>query len=259
MTYSTKQLIVFDLDGTLVVSKSSMDPTMTGLLAELLKQKNIAVISGGGFAQFQKTVVSILEPQCANLESLSLFPTCGAAYFRYTTGNGWRPIYQELLSTAEKQKIMIAFENMFREMHYEHPKIIYGAAPLEDRGSQMAFSPLGQAAPVAIKEDWRAKHESLRIRMRAWLSERLPEFEFSCGGLTTIDITRKGIDKAYGIKKMEEYLGIPKVEMLFIGDKLEPGGNDYPVKAIGVECIAVQGPEETKKIIERILGGSNGC
>ncbi len=162
-------------------------------------------------------------------------------------------MYQELLTAKEKEKITNAFATMFLALNYQHPKIIYGAPPLEDRGSQMAFSPLGQAAPVALKEAWRAQNEPLRITMRAWLAERLPDFEFRCGGITTIDITRKGIDKAYGIKKMEEHLGIAREAMLFIGDKLEPGGNDYPVKAAGVDCISVANPEETKKIIRSIV------
>lgn len=38
--------------------------------------------------------------------------------------------------------------------------------------------------------------------------------------------------------------------MVFVGDRLEEGGNDYPVKAIGVRSIPTSGPEETKVIIK---------
>ena len=58
--------------------------------------------------------------------------------------------------------------------------------------------------------------------------------------MTSIDVVRKGIDKAYGIKKISERLGVGKKDMLFLGDKLEEGGNDYPVKATGVMCIQVK-------------------
>ena len=226
---------------------------MAGLLVELLNKKKIAVISGGGFAQFRKSFVNELESQTANLKFLSLFPTCGAAYYRYENG-GWGCAYQELLSENEKQKITNAFNVVFAALDYRHPQALYGAPQIEDRESQISFSPLGQAAPVAMKESWHAKNEPLRARMRDELERCLPEFEVRCGGLTTIDITRKGIDKAYGIKKMEEYLGVSRKEMLFIGDKLEPGGNDYPVKvAAGVDCIAVNSPEMTKQVICSML------
>ena len=42
-----KRLIVFDLDGTLAESKSSLDSEMTELLHKLLDIVKVAVISGG--------------------------------------------------------------------------------------------------------------------------------------------------------------------------------------------------------------------
>ena len=38
--------------------------------------------------------------------------------------------------------------------------------------------------------------------------------------------------------------------MIFIGDALLPGGNDYPAKEAGVASIQVKGPQETKRGIE---------
>ena len=55
-----KRLIVFDLDGTLAESKSSLDPEMSGLLHDLLGIVKVAVISGGDWPQFEKQVVSKL-------------------------------------------------------------------------------------------------------------------------------------------------------------------------------------------------------
>jgi len=47
-----KKLIVFDLDGTLAPSKSSLAPETAGLLRDLLGFVRVAVISGGAWAQF---------------------------------------------------------------------------------------------------------------------------------------------------------------------------------------------------------------
>ena len=68
-----------------------------------------------------------------------------------------------------------------------------------------------------------------------------------------MDITRAGIDKAYGMRKLAEQTGIPLEDMLFVGDRLDPDGNDYPVKAMGVRCQAVEGWEDTAGFLERLL------
>jgi hydroxymethylpyrimidine pyrophosphatase-like HAD family hydrolase len=73
------------------------------------------------------------------------------------------------------------------------------------------------------------------------------------GGTTSIDVTKPGIDKAYGVRKLRDILGISLKEMIFIGDALFTGGNDYPAEQAGVFSIPVRGPEDTKRVIEAII------
>jgi phosphomannomutase len=61
------------------------------------------------------------------------------------------------------------------------------------------------------------------------LSPLLPDFAVRIGGSTSIDITRQGIDKGYGIIKLSQASEIPLGDMMFIGDALYPGGNDHAV------------------------------
>ncbi len=82
----------------------------------------------------------------------------------------------------------------------------------------------------------------------------MPDLEVRLGGTTSVDVTRPGIDKSYGMKKLMAALGIAKDEILFFGDKLMEGGNDYPVKAMGIDSIAVEGWETTAYALEGILG-----
>jgi phosphomannomutase len=89
--------------------------------------------------------------------------------------------------------------------------------------------------------------------MKAVLEDIIPEFSINLGGTTSVDVTKPGIDKAYGIAKLRDILGITIEQMLFIGDALFPGGNDYPVKQAGVVSIQVRDPEESKRVIEAIL------
>ncbi len=250
--YSKKELIVFDLDGTLTVSKSTMDRGMGELLGELLKVKMVAVIGGGNYAQFESQLLSSLSLPSSLSEKLFIFPTSGSAFYRYVAV-GWEKVYEELLTEDEKTRIYRAFERVFSELNYEKPEVMYGV-DIEDRTTQISFSPLGQQASPQKKEEWREKYNPLRLKMRDMLAEYLPDFEVRAGGITTIDVTRKGIDKAYGIHKMEEYLKVPKSGMFFIGDAIYPGGNDYAAVVAGVDYIKVTGPEETKMVIRGLLG-----
>ena len=78
------------------------------------------------------------------------------------------------------------------------------------------------------------------------------------GGATSIDITRPGIDKAYGIRKLRDILGISLKEMIYIGDALFVGGNDYPAEEAGVVSIPIRDPRETKRVTETIIACLGG-
>ena len=89
--------------------------------------------------------------------------------------------------------------------------------------------------------------------MKVQLDQTIPEYSVRLGGTTSIDVTKPGIDKAYGIRKLRDTLEVPIEEMIFIGDALFPGGNDYPAEQAGAYSIRVRDPEESKHIIEAIV------
>lgn len=128
---------------------------------------------------------------------------------------------------------------------------------IEDRGSQITFSALGQLAPIQEKSLWDPDFNK-RKKMKILLDAHIPEFSVRLGGTTSIDVTKHGIDKAYGILKLRDNLGIVLQNMIFIGDALFPGGNDYPAKEAGVVSIQVNGPDETKRVIETIVACLDG-
>lgn len=242
-----KQLIVFDLDGTLAESKSDLDEEMVTLLDSLLGVAKVAIISGGDWPQFEKQILSH-DFASSGLGNLSLLPTCGTKFYSYKSD--WVPIYSEDLTVAEKKGIVSSLR-IASELLGFVPSKIWGDV-IEDRGSQITFSALGQNAPLDEKKAWDPDF-SKRKQMQVLLSKSIPEFSVRLGGTTSIDVTRAGIDKAYGIKKLSEILGISKPNMIFVGDALFPGGNDYAVKEAGVESIAVRDSTETKRVIETIV------
>ena len=248
------RLVAFDLDDTLAPSKSPVPERMLDVFSRLLGRTSVAVISGGNFEQFDAQLVSRLDaagsvPEEA-LERLHLLPTCGTRYER-REGGAWRTVYREQLSESERDGALTALREEAERLGLWESET-WGEI-LEDRGSQVTFSALGQRAPVDAKQAW-DPDGSRKNALRAAVAERLPELEVRSGGSTSVDITRRGIDKAYGMRKLEEQTGIPLSEMLFVGDRLDPDGNDYPVKAIGVECHAVTGWEDTADFLERLLG-----
>lgn len=246
---NNKKLIVFDLDKTLSESKQPMDDEMAALLSLLLELKKVSVISGGSFNQFQKQFVPKLTK--GKLHNLFLFPTCGSAFYRYVD-EAWNNIYTKTLNIEEKADIFKAFNTMFKEVGFRVPETLYGEL-IEDRGTQITFAAFGSQAPLAIKEVW-DKDRTKRLRMIDVLKQSIPEFEIRTGGTTSIDVTHKGIDKAYGILQMEKHLDIPRADMVFVGDDLGEGGNDFPVIATGVAVLEVTGPAHTKEIIRSIIG-----
>ena len=242
-----KKLIVYDLDGTLAASKSPLDAEMAGLLHELLGILKVAVISGGAWKQFEEQLLSNL-PRDERLANLSLLPTCGTQFFRY--GADWKKVYSEDLAADEKARIESSLEKAASEAGYK-PQKLWGEQ-IEDRGSQITFSALGQEAPLAEKDKWDPDFAK-RKKIKAILDRLLPEFSVRMGGATSIDVTKPGIDKAYGIRKLRDILGLSLKEMIFIGDALFVGGNDYPAEEAGVVSIPVRGPNETKRVTEAII------
>lgn len=242
-----KQLVVFDLDGTLAESKSSVDSEMVQLLNSLLHVAKVAIISGGNWPQFEKQVLS-QQFAPTGLANLSLLPTCGTKFYSFTSD--WNPIYSEDLTSVEKKNIISSLR-VASELLGFVPTKVWGEV-IEDRGSQITYSALGQNAPLAEKRAWDPDFAK-RKKMQVILNRSLPDFSVRLGGTTSVDVTRAGIDKAYGIAKLTEILGITKENMIFVGDAIFPGGNDYAVKEAGVCSILVRDPNESKRVIEAIV------
>ncbi|EQB08710.1 haloacid dehalogenase [Sphingobium quisquiliarum P25] len=243
-----KELIAFDLDGTLAESKQPLGEEMGEAIARLLTVAHVAVISGGDWPQFDKQVASRL-PAHADRARLWLMPTTGTKLYTHRDG-AWSPVYAELFDEAQKQQIFAAFDASLEATGFV-PEEVWGER-IEDRGSQITFSALGQQAPIHAKEVWDPDFAKRRV-IQADLRQRLPGLSINMGGATSIDITREGVDKAYGLKKLRDASGIALEAMMFIGDAIFPGGNDYPAKELGLDTVRVRDPQETLSVIDAIV------
>jgi HAD superfamily hydrolase (TIGR01484 family) len=242
-----KQLIVFDLDGTLAESKSSIDAEMAMLLHDLASCLKVSIISGGDWPQFEKQVVADL-PKNTLFANLTLLPTCGTKFYRYH--GSWEKIYSEDFTPDEKATIIESLTKAVAQAGFKVEKE-WGEV-VEDRGSQITYSALGQQAPLDAKKKWDPDFAK-RKKIKAIADTMIPSFSVRLGGATSIDVTKPGIDKAYGIRKLRDILGISLKDMIYVGDALFPGGNDFPAEQAGVVSICVRGPHETKRVIETVM------
>lgn len=246
----TPRLVAFDLDDTLAPSKSAIDARMGDLLVALAERVEVAIISGGQLQQFTAQVVDRLPDTTAAVRgALHLLPTCGTQYYRITD-EGITTVYARTLTDDQKSRALAAVEGEARRLGLWESET-WGEI-LEDRGSQITFSALGQTAPVDVKTAWDPTGAK-KSALRAAVADLLPDLEVRSGGSTSVDITERGIDKAYGMTRLAEHTGIPLDDMLFVGDRLDPDGNDYPVLAMGVTCHAVEGPADTAAFLESLL------
>ena len=247
-------MIAFDLDGTLAVTKSPISDSMAGLLGDLLTFYEVCVISGGAFEQFRVQLIERLNANPEQLSRLHIMPTSGTKYFRFDARNReWVQQYSEDLTPEARTRIIEVLTTGAKTLGYWESKP-WGPI-IEDRGTQVTFSALGQDAPAATKYAWDPDGAKKRL-LRDFAARRLPDLEVHVGGTTSVDVTNTGIDKAYGMNKLMAAVDLTSDEILFFGDQLDEGGNDYPVKSVGIDTIPVRGWEDTALAVHSIVAVS---
>ncbi|MBU6214911.1 HAD-IIB family hydrolase [Patescibacteria group bacterium] len=246
--------VIFDLDGTLAESKSSLQPEMSSLLARLLLHMPVAIMSGGSYAQFEKQLLGSLPP-FANYHNLYLFPTSAAQCYTWDNG-AWKFVYNNPFTDEERANVLKALEESLHKTGLDIPPEKLWGKQIEDRGTQITWSALGQEAPIEVKKTWDPDRKK-RQPLQEALLERLKGFSIRVNATNSIDITREGMTKAYGVEQFSKILNIPVASMLYIGDALFPGGNDEIVKSTEISTRQIYGPSDTAKVIREILADAS--
>lgn len=241
--------VLFDLDDTLAESFCPPVPDMIMLLRQLLDMVPVAILSGASYERVQKDLIVPLEDH-PHIERLFVFPNSAAQC--YVSRDGvWHMEYNFALTVDERARISSSINASITELGIKAEDPHY-RSQIINREVQIAYAGVGIDAPMAVKRAW-DPDQMKRKKLNAALQSRLPEFEIMIGGTTTIDITRKGINKAYGVEWLAKRLGLPPSEMLFIGDTLYKGGNDAVVIPTGIQIRLVANPAETAQVIDELL------
>lgn len=237
--------VAFDLDNTLARSKQPMSEAMGRSLSGLTALTTVAVITGGRLGLVRHQVLDVLGPS-TNRSAMVLMPTSGTRCYRWD-GSSWRCLYSYDLSPEDRAAAAESLERHAREQGIWFEDV-WGDR-IEDRGSQVTFSALGQLAPSSAKESWDPTNV-LKNRLAEAVAADLPHLEVRSGGSTSVDVSLKGIDKAYAVRRLADLLRIDVGSIVFVGDRMDPDGNDYPVIAAGVFAVRVSGPDQTLRVCD---------
>jgi phosphomannomutase len=256
MDMASKKIVAFDLDGTLTVSKSRITDEMAHLVVKLGEKYIVVVTSGGSFDQFKTQFLpsfAKIDIRPEILRNMILLPTSGSQRYQYDEGSReWKRTYREpSFDEGVKQKAKTLLKEIIESGEYDIPKDPKGEY-IEDRDTQISLSALGQDAPIEEKKLWDPDQKK-RQKIKSELESKLPEATISIGGTTTIDILPKGFDKAKGLKLFLDELDMSVDDMVFVGDSIFPGGNDFSPSQAGIKCIKVSGPEDTASVIEGMI------
>ena len=247
--------IVFDLGGTLAISKDSLDDEMVSLISKLLVNHAVAIISGYSWKQVNKQIGDLLSIDQKQLNNLYILPASGGSLYQSWGKYGLIAAYQNKLVPREVDRISGAFDEALPESGFETPQKLWGKQ-FENCDSKITFSALGQKAPLEVKEKWDVDGNKRRALVEV-LRRKLPGYEVRVAGTTSIDVSAKGINKKYGIDELMKKLRVSKDDVVYVGDEIVKGGSDYAAIEMGLVYVQVRDPEDTKSWIRNILDGEN--
>lgn len=244
MKYGKYAIILFDLDGTLTESRQQVEPDMAELFTRLTKQYKVGIVSGCSLDRIDEQLLNHV-PGC-EIFNLYLFPSTASCGYKFGMNGDLVCLYEKLITLEEKSRITdIMLFVCHNVVDHSYGEII------EDRGGQIALALTGLDAPLDVKRNFDPDNRK-REALKAELDKLLTGYEVIIGGTTTISVTRKGVDKSCCLNAIVVD-GIRLDKVLYIGDALYKGGNDYPLVQAGIDCISVSSLSETAVVIQKLL------
>lgn len=226
--------LFFDLDKTIAPPRQPILPEMFEFLSAL--PQDIIIVSG----QLGEKIAW----QSNNLRAYRLGQNGNEASDQ--EGN---ILWNTPLSDEHRQEILSHIEKLISLLP-EKPNEAWD--PIEDRGAQITFSPIGNTAPVDVKMSYdpdRKKRDALLAEV-PFISEDLV---VKIGGSTSLDYIHKERHKGTNVQKLIDLKGWDKAECVYFGDGLYPGGNDEAVIGV-IETIPVADHLDTYQKLKHMFG-----
>jgi len=218
------KIFIFDVDGTLTPSRLPMTKEFQEFFKQWIKKNKFYLVTGSDLPKLQ-------EQMCYfDIEAERIFTCCG--------NQMWKPDPSIVNISAE-----LIYENKFElPEHLEmFLKIVLNKSPyphrygnhIENRGSMVNFSIVGRDCTQEQREEffeWDNENEE-RKKITNIIKQKAKGIDAVIGGQISIDIYPEGNDKSQILKHIQD-LEPDLEEIIFIGDRIEEGGNDYPLAQI---------------------------
>jgi HAD superfamily hydrolase (TIGR01484 family) len=238
-----ERVYLFDVDGTLTHPLTEVDDVFADIFLSWKHDKNkkVYLVTGSDIKKTKRQLFSSFIDQCEGIF------TCSGNVF-YAKG---AKVYENELvlppGFVENLQLYLEIGTQWRKKTGTH---------IEIRSGMVNFSTVGRNASPDLREAYYKWDQTTRERedIVEYITGLYPEFEVSIGGTISVDIYPAGKNKAQVVDKLQEIHG-PDVEMIFVGDRNVPGGNDWPLAQRldpieGSEWYQVLSYEETRALIE---------
>jgi phosphomannomutase len=247
--------IVFDLDGTLTGSKVPIERPMAETLLELVRRLDVGIVTGGRYRLIKVQVLPYLDElgwSDDDRRRLHLLPACGTQRRRWD-GRTWHQEFREDLDPIDRERVPDVLTRAAQDLGLFESR--HWGDYIDDRGGQITYSVFGQQAPLEVKQAW-DPDGTKKERIRLLAAERLPHLSVVSGASSSIDVTRPGRDKAFGVERLAAALGVRLEQLVFVGDRLQDGGNDASLRRLPVALVSVRRPSDTltwaREVVDRL-------
>lgn len=204
---------IFDVDGTLTPSRGVIDKDFKDFFNVFCKSNHVFLVTG---SDKPKTVEQIGE---------DTYNLCRTVY--NCNGNDvWQG--KNHVRTNEWVLPLEAY-NFLEKFLFESKFSLRTGLHFENRPGMCNFSVVGRNANDIERKEYVVfdSKSNERVTIASDFNTRFPELEAKVGGETGIDISPKGFDKSQIVKDFD-----PKDQLWFFGDRMDKGGNDYPLAQV---------------------------
>jgi phosphomannomutase len=201
---------VFDVDGTLTLSRKSIDKDFAEFFVKFCKTNLVYFVTG---SDKPKTIEQIGEI-VFNSAQLS-FNCAGNEVWdkdNLIYSSDWKP-EQEVFDYLEQ----LLAQSLFPHKAGNHIEIRKGMVNFSIAGRKCSFE------QRELYKEWDKEYQE-RIYFRKKLKNQFKNIDVYIGGETGLDIFRKGFGKSQAISKIKSE---PSDVIYYFGDQIFPGGNDY--------------------------------
>ena len=271
-----KNIILFDMDGTLTEPRQTIEDPMINQLMEVLRLgHDVGVVTGSPEKYVFEQIGSFIEryqdtSKGTNVNSRLHIMPCNGTQYSYYVGKYRNEIVPENmideLGENNFYDLTAALVSLQAEVlgQLKLNNLALTGDFIQYRGSMINWSPIGRNANTLqrkefVKYDLRTNFRNVyKSVLEGWLVHKKMQDQITValGGSTSFDVYPKGWDKTYAMSWFAAPLAGKEYQCWFIGDKCQPGGNDYHLYELlephgrGFET---KNPEETIEIVKNIL------